>query len=248
MRLLRDGQPVAETHERQLRRLQIRQARREFRRLSSSRSRPGPAEEDRRDQARRQHQSRRDQAVSSSLVRHRRRHDAACDSFVRGNDAASCDRHSPSSSPPSAHLPASRPGRRRPCARWSGSGSSRTGCATPSGSSRPPACARTISPSWRQQLDRDGYRPGKLWAPAISLTQFVGGPLLALGLFTRPAAFAILMFLVVVTNCRALAGRKILLEPARPRIHADVDGGRLYFLVHGGGVISLDHLLVGREF
>src|SRR5690349_15240877 len=47
------------------------------------------------------------------------------------------------------------------------------------------------------QLDRDGYRPGKLCAPAISLTQFVAGPLLALGLFTRPAALAILIFLVV---------------------------------------------------
>ena len=39
-----------------------------------------------------------------------------------------------------------------------------------------------------EQLDRDGYRPGKLWAPAISITQLVAGPLLALGLFTRPAA------------------------------------------------------------
>ena len=38
------------------------------------------------------------------------------------------------------------------------------------------------------QLDRDGYRPGKLWAPAISLTQLVCGPMLAIGLFTRPAA------------------------------------------------------------
>ena len=78
------------------------------------------------------------------------------------------------------------------------------------------------------QLDRDGYRPGKLWAPAISLTQLVAGPLLALGLFTRPAAFAILMFLLV-TNYRALAGRQILLESARPRIHRDVDGRDVLF-------------------
>src|SRR5262249_23734727 len=48
-----------------------------------------------------------------------------------------------------------------------------------------------------QQLDDDGYRPGKFWAPAISITQLVGGPLLALGLFTRPAAFAVVVFLVV---------------------------------------------------
>ena len=42
-----------------------------------------------------------------------------------------------------------------------------------------------------EQLDRDGYRPGKFWAPAISITQLVGGPLLALGLFTRPVVFVL---------------------------------------------------------
>src|SRR3954451_19635166 len=47
------------------------------------------------------------------------------------------------------------------------------------------------------QLDHDAYRPGKFWAPAISLTQLVGGPLLALGLFTRAAAVPIALFLIV---------------------------------------------------
>src|SRR3981189_3656120 len=37
------------------------------------------------------------------------------------------------------------------------------------------------------QLDGDGYRPGRLWAPLISLTELVAGPLLALGLFPRLA-------------------------------------------------------------
>ena len=44
-------------------------------------------------------------------------------------------------------------------------------------------------------LDDSGYRPGKFWAPAISITQLVGGPLLALGLFTRPVAAVVLVFL-----------------------------------------------------
>ena len=57
------------------------------------------------------------------------------------------------------------------------------------------------------QLDRDGYRPGKLWAPAIAVTQLVAGPLLALGLFTRPAAFAILMFLLVTNFERWRVGK-----------------------------------------
>ena len=34
-------------------------------------------------------------------------------------------------------------------------------------------------------LDKQGYRPGKVWALAISATQLVCGPLLAVGLFTR---------------------------------------------------------------
>src|ERR1700674_459622 len=47
------------------------------------------------------------------------------------------------------------------------------------------------------QLDRDGYRPGRLWAPAISLTELIAGPLLALGLFTRIAAVPVVIFLLV---------------------------------------------------
>jgi uncharacterized membrane protein YphA (DoxX/SURF4 family) len=47
------------------------------------------------------------------------------------------------------------------------------------------------------QLDRDGYRPGRLWAPLISATELVAGPLFALGLFTRIAAVPIVIFLVV---------------------------------------------------
>src|SRR5256714_15291710 len=44
------------------------------------------------------------------------------------------------------------------------------------------------------QLDHDGYRPGKPWAPALSLTQLVPGPLLPVGLFTRLAALPIFLF------------------------------------------------------
>jgi putative oxidoreductase len=96
------------------------------------------------------------------------------------------------------------------------------------------------------QLDRDGYRPGKLWAPAISITQLVGGPLLALGLFTRPVAFAVLIFLVVTNFERWRVGKyfwnQLGLEYTLMWTIAT-----FYFVVHGGGTISLDHL-VARAF
>jgi putative oxidoreductase len=97
------------------------------------------------------------------------------------------------------------------------------------------------------QLDRDGYRPGKFWAPAISLTQLLAGPLLALGLFTRLAAVPIVIFLVVSNFERWRVGgyfwNKTGLEYT---LMWTV--GALYFLIHGGGRISIDHLLIGRAF
>ena len=98
-----------------------------------------------------------------------------------------------------------------------------------------------------RQLDEDGYRPGKFWAPAISITQLVGGPMLALGLLTRPVAVAIVIFLVVSNYERWRVGgyfwNKTGLEYTLMWTL-----GALYFAVHGGGAISLDHLLIGREF
>ena len=46
-------------------------------------------------------------------------------------------------------------------------------------------------------LDNGGYRPGKLWAWVIVMTELVGGPMLALGLFTRPVAIPIVILLVL---------------------------------------------------
>jgi putative oxidoreductase len=94
------------------------------------------------------------------------------------------------------------------------------------------------------QLEEDGYRPGKLWAPLISVIQLVGGPLLALGLFTRLVAIPIVLFLMVACYERWRVGgyfwNVLGLEYTLMWTIA-----ALYFLVHGGGVYSLDHLLFG---
>src|SRR3954466_2354978 len=91
------------------------------------------------------------------------------------------------------------------------------------------------------QLDRDGYRPGKIWAPAISLTQLIGGPLLALGLFTRPAAIPIVIFLLVSNIERWRVGRYFWNQRGLEYTLMWTIAA-LYFLIHGGGAISLDHL------
>jgi putative oxidoreductase len=96
-------------------------------------------------------------------------------------------------------------------------------------------------------LDKQGYRPGKVWALAISLTQLVGGPLLALGLFTRLSAVPIVLFLLVSNIERWRVGKyfwnQLGLEYTLMWTIA-----ALYFLVHGGGAYSLDRLIIGREF
>jgi putative oxidoreductase len=92
------------------------------------------------------------------------------------------------------------------------------------------------------QLDASGYRPGNLWAPAISITQLVGGPLLALGLFTRPVAAIVLVFLLVANVERWRVGKyfwnQLGLEYTLMWTIA-----MFYVLVHGGGLYSLDHLI-----
>jgi putative oxidoreductase len=96
------------------------------------------------------------------------------------------------------------------------------------------------------QLDRTGYRPGWLWAPAISVTELVFGPLLALGLFTRPAAVPTFIFLAVSNVERWRVGgyfwNTLGLEYTLMWAVA-----AFYFVVHGGGLYSLDHFLIGWE-
>jgi putative oxidoreductase len=97
------------------------------------------------------------------------------------------------------------------------------------------------------QLTRSGYRPARFWAHAIAVVELVGGPMLALGLFTRPVALVVFLFLVnaVIEHAR-FAGyfwNKLGLEYCMVWSVAV-----LFFVVNGGGIYSLDHRLLGREF
>lgn len=96
------------------------------------------------------------------------------------------------------------------------------------------------------QLDETGYRPGRLWAPAIAVTELVCGPLLALGLFTRVAATPIFLFLAVSNIERWRVGRYFW-NTLGLEYTLMWTAAVFYFLVHGGGTWSLDRLLIGRE-
>ncbi len=95
--------------------------------------------------------------------------------------------------------------------------------------------------------DRKGYRPGWLWAYGTVLTQFVAAPCLALGLFTRPMALPVFLLMALSAYDHAKYDgyfwNKLGVEyPAMWAV------GVLYFVINGGGQISLDHLLLGWEF
>lgn len=98
-----------------------------------------------------------------------------------------------------------------------------------------------------EMFDRKGYRPARLWACGVVLTQFVAGPCVALGLFTRPMAlpYFLLMALSAYDHAKydGYFWNKSGVEyPAMWAV------GVLYFLVNGGGAISLDRLVLGFEF
>ena len=96
------------------------------------------------------------------------------------------------------------------------------------------------------QLDQSGYRPGQFWARAISATQLVGGPLLALGLFTRPVAAVVLLFLLTANIERWRVGKyfwnQLGLEYTLMWTIAT-----FFVLTQGGGLFSLDRLF-GRQW
>ncbi len=97
-----------------------------------------------------------------------------------------------------------------------------------------------------EALDHWGYPPGKLWAPIIAVTQLVGGPMLALGLFTRPVAVPIVIFLCFSTYERARVGGYFWNTQGLEYLLMWTVAA-LYFLVNGGGLYSVDHIVLGRE-
>ena len=102
---------------------------------------------------------------------------------------------------------------------------------------------------WQHGLEKlfgfAGARPEPtLWAirGVGGVIEAIGGPLLALGLFTRAAALPVFLFLLVSNVERWRVGGYFW-NTLGLEYTLMWTVGALFFLVHGGGAISLDHLI-----
>ena len=96
-----------------------------------------------------------------------------------------------------------------------------------------------------QAVGAAGYRPGLFWAGVVVATELIGGPMLALGLFTRLACVPVFILLALSVLAHWRDGwfwNTLGIE--YPLLWAAC---ALYFLVNGGGAISVDWL-IGFEF
>lgn len=90
-----------------------------------------------------------------------------------------------------------------------------------------------------------GYSAPTLFAVLVGLVELVGGLCLVLGLFTRPAAIAVAIFMGFAVQFHAANG---FFWVAKGFEYPVLWGmAALFFAVRGGGAFSLDRKL-GREF
>lgn len=89
-----------------------------------------------------------------------------------------------------------------------------------------------------------GFHPGWFWAPLLAATEFFGGLLLALGLLTRPAAFATSIVLCVTTYFHWVVQAEGFGGAEKSLLWLAIT---LYFVAHGGGRLSLDRS-IGKQF
>lgn len=82
-----------------------------------------------------------------------------------------------------------------------------------------------------------GFYPGVVWAPLLAATETLGGLLIALGLFTRPAAFAGMIVLLVTVYFHWIFKAEGFGGAEKSLLWAAI---LLYFAVHGAGRLSID--------
>ena len=82
-----------------------------------------------------------------------------------------------------------------------------------------------------------GFFPGAFWSPLLAATEFFGGILVAIGLFTRPAAFAAMIVLLVTVYFHGVVKAEGLGGAEKSILWAAIF---LFFAVRGGNSQSVD--------
>lgn len=94
-------------------------------------------------------------------------------------------------------------------------------------------------------FERLGYSPGAFWGTLVGCTEFIGGILLVLGLFTRFAAAAVLIFML--TAIKFTSAKGFFWSAGGMEYPILIGVCALYFLIRGSGPWSVDHKILGRE-
>jgi len=94
-------------------------------------------------------------------------------------------------------------------------------------------------------FDKLGYHPGIFWGTLVGCTEFFGGILLVLGLFTRGAALAVVIFMLNAVYYTSHAGGFFWTNRGS-EYSILILFVALFFLIRGGGAWSVDQRL-GRE-
>ncbi|SMD20768.1 DoxX family protein [Rhizobium sp. RU36D] len=82
-----------------------------------------------------------------------------------------------------------------------------------------------------------GFYPGMFWSPLLAATEFFGGILVAIGLFTRPASFAAMIVLLVTVYFHGVVRAEGLAGTEKSILWAAIF---LFFAVRGGNAHSVD--------
>lgn len=89
-----------------------------------------------------------------------------------------------------------------------------------------------------------GFYPGAFWSPLLAATEFFGGILIAIGLFTRPAAFAGMIVLAVTVYFHGIVQAEGLMGAEKSILWTLI---LFFFVIRGANGHSVDAKL-GRQF
>ena len=94
-------------------------------------------------------------------------------------------------------------------------------------------------------FQRLGYSPGMFWGTLVGCTETFGGALLVIGLFTRPAALAVVIFMIFSIHFTSAKG--FFWSQGGMEYSILILLVALVFLIRGAASYSVDQRL-GKEF